>query len=208
MNKFLDLLNENNPELYTMSRADVHARELYSIVLKQHDDGRLTRAFVAMGEVKPFDIQLHTHAYNIDITAVNGLIRHHIAIPASLNAGKPCIVKPSVRMPVYNYRSMLREETVENRFVQDGHAVLHVEDYYLPPGGSIYLYSTDIHTVSCSAKSIWIIEEGNRETEDTKFYGIPFHKGTMYRSLDDSPREVDMCVRYLRTELERMVRSL
>ena len=39
MQKFLDLLNENNPELYSMSRADVHARELYSIVLKQHEDG-------------------------------------------------------------------------------------------------------------------------------------------------------------------------
>ena len=85
MQKFLDLLNENNPELYSMSRADVHARELYSIVLKQHEDGRLTRAFIALEEVKPFDIQLHTHAYSIDITAITGLIRHHIATPILLN---------------------------------------------------------------------------------------------------------------------------
>ena len=200
MRKFLDLLDENNPELYSMSRADVHARELYSIVLKQHDDGRLTRAFMAMEDVKPFDIQLHTHAYSIDITAVTGLIRHHTATPIMLNT-----TFPYVRMPTYRYRSMLREETVEQRFVQDGLANLHIEDYYLPPDGSIYLKSSDIHTVSCTAKSIWIIEEGNRETEDTKFFGIPFRKGTMYRSLVDSPKEVDMCIDFLRKSLENVV---
>ena len=203
MRKFLDLLDENNPELYSMSRADVHARELYSIVLKQHDDGRLTRAFMAMEDVKPFDIQLHTHAYSIDITAVTGLIPHHTATPIMLNT-----TFPYVRMPTYRYRSMLREETVEQRFVQDGLANLHIEDYYLPPGGSIYLKSSDIHTVSCTAKSIWIIEEGNRETEDTKFFGIPFRKGTMYRPLQDSPKEVDMCIRHLRSTLEQIVETL
>ena len=203
MKKFLDLLNENNPELYTMSRADVHARELYSIVLKQHDDGRLTRAFIALDEVKPFDIQLHTHAYSIDITALTGLVRHHIATPILLNT--TC---PYTRMPAYRYRSMLREEFVEQRFVPDGVMKVHVEDYYIPPGGSIYLESTDIHTVSCSAKSIWIIEEGNRVSDDSLFLGIPFNKGTMYRSLVESPKEVDMCVKYLRDTLTNLVGSV
>ena len=200
MKKFLDLLNEQNPELYTMSRADVHARELYSIVLKQHEDGRLTRAFIALDEVKPFDIQLHTHAYSINITAITGLIRHHIATPILLNT--TC---PYTRMPAYRYRSMLREESVEHRFVRDGIKNVHVEDYYIPPGGSIYLESTDIHTVSCSAKSIWIIEAGNRVNDDSLFLGIPFSKGTMYRSLVDSPKEVDMCIDFLRKSLENVV---
>ena len=200
MKKFLDLLNEQNPELYTMSRADVHARELYSIVLKQHEDGRLTRAFIALDEVKPFDIQLHTHAYSINITAITGLIRHHIATPILLNT--TC---PYTRMPTYRYRSMLREESVEHRFVRDGIKNVHVEAYYIPPGESIYLESTDIHTVSCSAKSIWIIEEGNRVSDDSLFLGIPFSKGTMYRSLVDSPKEVDMCIDFLRKSLENVV---
>lgn len=203
MQKFLDLLNENNPELYTMSRADVHARNLYSIVLKQHEDGRLTRAFIAFDEVKPFDIQLHTHAYSINITALIGLIRHHIATPILLNT--TC---PYTRMPAYRYRSMLREESVEHRFVRDGTKGVHVEDYYIPPGGEIYLESTDIHTVSCSPYSIWIIEEGNRVSDDSLFLGIPFHKGTMYRSLAETPKEVDMCIKYLRETLTNLIGSI
>src|SRR6185369_8910970 len=95
-----DLKNFNNPSI-KLSLNNVHAEGLFSLVISGTEHGKLTRVFIADKRLAPFDVQLHTHRYPLQITAVKGIIKHHLAERVS----EPDFT--SINIPEYEYKSFL-----------------------------------------------------------------------------------------------------
>lgn len=178
LNTLKELICNPNPESLAKTRGDVHAEGLYSIPFAGQENGKLSRAFIAFDPVKPFDIQLHTHCYPIRITVLQGYVKHHVATPVDE------FVPGCITIDKWQYRSPVRHG--DSKFTYAGEHHLQLQEYSLPIGSSITLAPTDIHTVSCSKGSIWVVEEQGYVTEESMLFGIPFTADTMYRHVGDS----------------------
>jgi hypothetical protein len=168
--RFLELLKEASPETLNMSIDQCHADGLFSLVFAGTEHGRLTRAFIAKKEIKPFDIQLHSHRYGLTVTVVKGVFRHHIANNT----------KVTIKLPTYTYKSPLNGGSglePDPFFPFFG----CIEDYLVPPTGEIHMSHDEVHTVSCEAGTIWIVEEKGFMSDSSRVYGKEFVVDNLYQ---------------------------
>lgn len=158
-------------ESLNLSLNNVHHEGLFSLVIDGTEHGKLTRIFIADQTISPFAIQLHTHRYPIVLTAIKGKIVHHTA---AVITGR---YFGSVNLSNYEYRSALNGG-FGMKYINQVNVVLH--DYILPHGGQAEMGENDLHTVSCSKGSIWIVEEQGFKTETSRVLGVPFALDNLY----------------------------
>ena len=160
----------DNPSI-KLSLNNVHAEGLFSLVVSGTEHGKLTRVFIADKRLNPFEVQLHTHRYPLRITAIKGIIKHHLAERVSV----PDFT--SISIPEYEYKSFLNGgfglKYMKNTDIK-------CSDFIIPLGASINMGIQDFHTVSCSKGSIWIVEEQGFETHSSIVLGIPFVVDSLY----------------------------
>ena len=179
--KLKELINNAPQEAIDMSLDDVHAPDLFSLVFHCDENKKLKRAFIAGADITPYQIQLHTHRYPLRITVIQGTVTHHRAVEVA--SGHIEHYQNRVFMDSMSYRSaIVAGEDAGKVEVIAENVELSVSDFVIPPGASIELTEHDIHTVSCSAKAIWIVEELpiEKPCEITKMYGVPFKTVSMY----------------------------
>lgn len=156
-------------ESLNKSLDNVHITKLFSLVFNGTENGSLTRAFIAGKKIKPFDAQLHSHTYDLRITPIRGMVRHHVA---DMNSNAP-----DQMISLYEYKSPLNGGN-GLKYLRD--TSITVKDYIIPIGSSIALNSTDIHTISCGKGAIWIVEELGFKTDTSLVLGNPFTTEGLY----------------------------
>ena len=171
----LKLMENVSKDSLDKSIEDCHVAGLFSLVVGGTENGELTRIFYAAKKIKPFHIQLHSHCYDLDIGVINGTVKHHIAERVSgLNN-----FHSLAWLKEYKYCSPLNggnglsyvQETPVNLFNVD-----------LPVGSEITLSHNDIHTVSCSKGSVWIVKEKGFKTKESVVLGVPFITEGLYNA--------------------------
>jgi len=162
-------------ESLSLSLEDVHHKGLFSLVFHGTEFGSLTRAFIAYKEILPYSIQLHTHKYPIKLTTLWGAVKHYSA--------KECenITVDSVNLSIFNYKSPLNGGN-GLEYERDGYFLIN--EYYIPQGSTIQMDEREIHTVSCSTNSIWIVEELGNINESSRVLGVPFSTNGLYNKSD------------------------
>lgn len=170
----LELMKAPNKEALEMSLQDCHIKGCFSLVIDGNEHGKLTRIFIATKKIKPFDIQFHSHRYPLKIGVVNGTFEHHVAIPYT-NSEATCY--SYVTMKEFEYKSPLNGG---NGLTSKGDSTYSLKSYNIPVGGEIYLDETDIHSVSASKGSIWIVQEQGFETDSSVVLGVPFQTEGLY----------------------------
>ena len=175
MNKFqyfLDLIQKAPEETLNLSLVDVHHKGIFSLVIKGTRFGELTRVFISDVQINPFEVQLHTHRYPLQITALVGEIIHHVAFKSEIED------LHTITIPCFNYHSPMNgEKKIE--YVNDLHFI--VKSYNMPIGSSVYMTEHDFHTMSCSKGSIWVVEEQGFRSDYSRFLGIPFETTNFYK---------------------------
>lgn len=166
----VELLNPENPSI-KLSLNNVHAQGIFSLVVKNTEFGKLTRIFIADRKLKPYEVQLHSHRYSIRLTTIKGTIKHHIA---NLTDD---ISSSSMNMALYEYRSYLNGGN-GLKYKKDVNVVIN--EFSIPIGSSIFMKSSDFHTMSVSKGSIWIVEEQGFEVDSSFVLGVPFVTEELY----------------------------
>lgn len=169
----LKLMENISKESLTKSIADCHIKGLFSLVVGGTENGELTRIFYATKKIKPFQAQLHSHCYDLDIGVVHGNVKHHIATRAS--ELEHC--NSLVWMNEYKYCSPLNGGTGLS-YLQE--TPVNLFDIDLPVGAELNLSYDEIHTVSCSKGSIWIVKEKGFKTKESVVLGVPFITEDLY----------------------------
>lgn len=163
--KLLELAKNARRESLEMSLDDCHADGLFSLVIDGTAPGELTRVFIAEEQIKPYQIQMHSHKYDLEITALTLGIRHHYF------QGKSDM---AVKMPCFTYDSL------DKSFERDHDSFGYTETIDLPPLSVIRLNSFDIHTVSCEESSAWVVQEIDLQESKSMFLGEPFTVEGLY----------------------------
>jgi hypothetical protein len=166
------LLNVNKESL-DKSIADCHIKGCFSLVVGGTEHGNLTRVFIATKKIKPFDIQFHSHRYDLKIGVIHGVFEHHIAYPLNRDAVNPNFVT----LKEYDYKSPLNGG---NGLVFTGVNKFCVESAKIPIGGELYLDSKDIHSVSVSKGSIWVVQELGFQDDSSVVLGTDFSTEGLY----------------------------
>ena len=182
-NEVLSKMQQQNKEALEMSLADCHVKGVFSLVIDgdRNEDGNLihgtlTRVFIATKKIKPFDIQMHSHRYNLTIGVVSGSFTHHVASNFSVSG---CIKENVVTAKLYEYKSPLNGG--------NGLRYLHeysysLSSYSIPIGAEISLPCDLIHTVSVSKGTIWIVKEQGFRTDSSIVLGVPFQTEGLYNT--------------------------
>lgn len=145
---------------------NVHSDGLFSLVVEGEENGKLLRVFIADKKLKPFDVQLHSHRYAINITSLHGYVKQHIATKGS-----------QITIPEYKYRSFLNGgKGLEFSSIEK----YDISEFVLPKGSTIHMSEKEIHTISCFKGSIWIVEELGFKTDDSIVLGVPFTTDGLY----------------------------
>lgn len=170
--KILDLLNNPNQESLKLSMNDVHHKGLFSLVIGGVEFGKLTRVFIANEKIKPFEVQLHSHRYPIRLTTIKGKIKHFAAFRSEV------VDCHTVSLSEFDYKSPLNGGN-GLKYLQETNVI--IKDYILPIGASLEMTENEIHTVSCSKGSIWIVEELGFKTDKSQVLGVPFITDGLYQ---------------------------
>lgn len=198
MKKFLDLLKNATEETLNMSLDNCHAEGLFSLVIGGTHNGNLTRAFIANKEIKPYDVQLHTHTYGLSLTVLSGSFLHHTVRVAPDNGNTD---NYPIHLLQYKYTSPLNGG---NGLVDDGWIDCSIQSNYLPPGAIVsYMGNLDIHTVSCSAGTVWIVEECGFKQRFSYVYGKKFNLDNLY--LRPSQYQINDAVQLLTKALNSFI---
>jgi hypothetical protein len=168
--QFLRILKNADIETLNKSVDQCHADGLFSLVFGGEKNGLLTRAFIAKKRIKPFDIALHSHCYSLNLTAIKGVITHHEAIID--DDSNLSLEKHEYHSPLNGGSGISSTNDVE---------YLKINSFYLPITASTYLTSSCIHTVSCEAGSIWVVEENGVDKEKSAVYGKSFVTDNLYQ---------------------------
>lgn len=172
LKKILGFLVKPNVESLELSMTDVHFKDMFSLVIDGTEPGKLTRIFIAGSELKPFEVQLHSHRYPIKLTAIKGQIRQFIAEPIANED------EPSVEISCFKYKSPLNGGEGLSYFREQK---VTLKDFALPIGSSIDMSINDVHTMSCSEGSIWIVEEQGFKSDFSIVLGVPFVTDDLYK---------------------------
>ena len=169
-----DMMLNVDKQSLNMSIADCHLKGCFSLVVGGTEHGELTRVFIATKKIKPFDIQFHSHRYDLKLGVIHGVFEHHVALEddyKSLYDGE------SVRLKTYNYKSPLNRGT---GLVNTGESNWSIKSYKVPVGGEMYLPSDLIHTVSVSKGSIWVVQEQGFNQDSSVVLGTDFSTEGLY----------------------------
>lgn len=177
LKKIHDSLNNPNQDSLILSMANTHHEGIFSLVIEGTEFGNLTRIFIVNETIKPFAVQLHTHRYPIKLTILNGDIKHHIASRTDIENSE------SVILSEYEYKSPLNDGD-GLKYIKESSVI--VKDYNLPIGSTIQMSNEEFHTISCSAGSIWIVEELGFVTKSSRVLGIPFVTNEFYNKPNSS----------------------
>lgn len=169
------MLNVDKQSL-DMSLQDCHVKGCFSLVVGGTEHGKLTRVFIATKKIKPFDIQFHSHRYNLKIGVVHGVFDHHTALEEI--GTKPYFDCEAVRMRCYEYKSPLNGGT---GLTKTGESNWKLDSYKAPVGAEIFLPHDLIHSVSCSKGSIWIVQELGFMDDSSTVLGTDFATEGLYR---------------------------
>lgn len=169
--RIINCLENGQNESIKLSLNDVHSNNIFSLVVDGTEFGKLTRIFIADKKLKPFEVQYHTHRYEIKLTAIVGNITHHTAF--EVNNRSDC----SMIISKYDYKSFLNGG---RGLSYNSETNIICTDYKMPPGSQIHLNTTDFHTMSVSKGSMWIVEELGFEKESSEVLGIPFTTEGLY----------------------------
>lgn len=171
---FLNLIKNPNPESLKLSMADTHHKGLFSLVIDGTEHGKLTRAFVADKKIRPYEVQLHSHRYPIKLTVLQGNVRHYIAF-----RNTQTIPLQTVSLSEFEYKSPLNGGS-GLKYLYETNVI--IKEHTLPIGSTVVMNENDIHTVSCSAGSIWIVEEQGFKNKDSRVLGVPFITEGLYNT--------------------------
>lgn len=176
MKAYLDTLRRakqcllNPSEAIKKSLQDVHSKNVFSLVLDGEENGKLLRVFICDKKLKPFEVQLHSHRYGINLYPIAGNIIQHVAIPGN-----------QLQMPTYRYKSFLNGG---NGLSFMGVGNYNITSHQAPVGSKIHMSENEVHTMSCSKGSIWMVEELGFAREDSIVLGVPFTVEGLYRQPD------------------------
>lgn len=162
LEEYLELLKNASEETLSKSMGDTHIKDNFSLVFGGTENGMLTRAFLANKKIKPYEAQLHSHRYDLKITVIKGEVKHHVAEFSDFKGNK---------MSLFEYKSPLNEGN-GLKFIDD--VFVDIKEYTIPIGSSIFLKHDEIHTISCSKGSIWIVEELGFKSDKSEVLGVPF----------------------------------
>ena len=165
--KYKNLLLIADKDAFSKSLNNVHHKGLFSLVIGGIENGKLTRVFIAHEKIKPFDIQLHSHRYYLRITPLQGYIKQHEAYLSSSN----------VNMDRWSYKSILNGG---NGLTYKSEEEVSLKEFNLPVGSNIEMDVDQIHTISCSKNSIWVVEEFGFKTDESIVLGISFKTKGFY----------------------------
>lgn len=182
------LSKEPNRQNIDMSLKNTHVKGMYSIVLNIDNDGNLFRVFYATEEIKPYEIALHEHRYSLTLGFIDGCVKQHSLIETSLietygETGETYICE-RISLPVFKYDTPLN----------GGNGLTYIEDIFayiistdMPLYSSVYLNADDIHTISCTKSSMWIVREENLgyNKNYSYVYGKPFTTDGLYDKISD-----------------------
>lgn len=169
----LEMMNNQDQEALQKSMDNVHHEGLFSLVIGGKENGRLTRVFIATQKIKPFACQLHSHCYDLKIGVIKGEFLHHEAVRTSVdhNVGL-------CSLPTYLYHSPLNGG---NGLEFEGHEKYILCDRYIPPAGEAFLHHHDIHTVSVSKGTMWIVQEQGFQSNVSTVVGKRFVLDNLYK---------------------------
>ena len=184
MNIFKEACNylskEPNRQNIDMSLKNTHVKGMYSIVLNIDNDGNLFRVFYATEEIKPYEIALHEHRYNLTLGFIDGCIKQHSLIETYTEV---CTCE-RIDLPVFKYETPLN----------GGNGLTYIVDIFayiistdIPLYSSVYLNANDIHTISCTKDSMWIVREETLgyNKNYSYVYGKPFTTDGLYDKISD-----------------------
>ena len=166
------MLNVDKQSL-DMSITDCHLKGCFSLVVGGTEHGKLTRVFVATKKIKPFDIQFHSHRYDLKLGVIHGVFEHHVAYPLNHDTINPNFVA----LKEYSYKSPLNGG---NGLTFTGVNKFSVESAKVPVGGELYLDCKDIHSVSVSKGSIWVVQEQGFNQDSSVVLGTDFSTEGLY----------------------------
>lgn len=182
-NEVLDKMQQPSKEALEMSLADCHVKGVFSLVIDGDRDengnlirGTLTRVFIATKKIKPFDIQMHSHRYNLTIGVVSGSFTHHIADECRISQSS---TENIVTTKKYEYKSPLNGGSGLKYIGKSRHKL---SSYSIPIGAEISLPCDLIRTVSVSKGTIWIVKEGGFRTDSSVVLGVPFQTEGLYNA--------------------------
>lgn len=186
----MDALMCPNKESLELSMNHVHGVDIFSLVIRGTEFGKLTRIFISDRKLKPIDVQYHTHTYPLIITALKGVIVHHNAT----------IEKHGVCLPLYEYKSPLNGGSGLS-YMKD--VKVELSDHVLPVGSITEMNYDDFHTMSCSKGSMWMVEELGFQSNKSLVLGMPFITDGLYKK-PEMFQINDMSQRVL-TEVRKLV---
>ena len=157
-----------------MSIADCHVKGCFSLVVGGTEHGKLTRVFIATKKIYPFDIQFHSHRYDLKIGVIHGVFDHHIAEGAF---DQEYLDGHCVKLKKYEYLSPLNGG---NGLKHVGEHCWNLKSYRVPVGGEMYLPSELIHSVSCKKGSIWVVQEQGFNCDSSVVLGTDFSTDGLY----------------------------
>lgn len=168
------------------SMKDVHHPDLFSLVVDDKD-GNLTRIFIALKEIKPFSIKLHSHTYDLKLAVVSGVFQHFQAIECGYDAQGIGAIK----LNKYQYKSALKGG--DGLTLISENTPFGILQSYIPPTGEINMSCSDIHTVAVEEGTIWIVQEHGVKKEASIVLGEKFTTENLYN--DVHPIDIDdmMC---------------
>lgn len=172
--EILKYMENPNKESLEMSINNCHIKGCFSLVINGCENGLLTRVFVATKKIKPFDIQFHSHRYDLRIGVIHGVFNHHIATEdteESLHYGE------SVRMKSFDYTSPLNGGNGLKKLDESN---WNLKTHNIPVGGELFLPSELIHSVSCDKGSIWVVQELGFVSDSSTVLGNSFSTEGLY----------------------------
>lgn len=179
------------------SLQDCHIKGCFSLVVGGTEHGNLTRVFIATNKIKPFDIQFHSHRYDLRIGVIHGVFEHHVALEETYNSYFNC---ESVKMKSYEYKSPLNGG---NGLTKTGESNWGLESYKVPVGGEMYLPHDLVHSVSCSKGSIWVVQELGFASDSSVVLGNDFSTEGLYRQPEQF--QVNNMYEQVLTKLKKLV---
>lgn len=172
LKKIYGYLEKPDTEALNKSLRDVHINGLFSLVIKGTEHGKLTRIFISTKKIKPQQIQLHSHRYLIRLTPLFGEVTEHV-FNRSNNTNNGEFISS-----LFEYKSPLNG----GNGLKYAHDVMgYVKSQVIPIGATTIMGGDDIHTISCSKGSIWVVEEHGFETDRSLVIGTPFITDNLYK---------------------------
>lgn len=124
----------------------------------------------------------------MNITCLQGEIVHHRAFERTNSRDS------NISIQKYRYSSGI---TGDSKLTYANEIDIELCSYNIPIGSTLYLKEEDYHTMSCSANSIWLVEEYTKYSEEyyeggfpSYVLGVPFSTYNLYNPIVSS-KELD-----------------